>query len=125
MDMGVKRVICGLGDDELPPKEVFQLEPMSVFVGRENMTSDTLERIRYWAHRQLAKQTFHSLKTLNPEEFKEVAWRQIYDTLHNVPRMFQLWTCKQIVDGAGTHYNLAKQNQEEHDPCCPSCGQEI
>ena len=39
--------------------------------------------------------------------------------------MFQLWACKQVMDVAGTNYNLVKRNKEEHDPCCPSCGQEI
>ena len=53
-----------------------------------------------------------------------MAWRHIYDALHDVPRTFQLWACKQVMDVAGTNYNLAKRNKEEHDPCCPSCGQE-
>ena len=88
------------------------------------MTSDTSESIQYWAHCQLANQTFHSPKTMNPEEFKEVAWRNICDALHDVPRMFQLWVCKQVMDVAGTNYNLVKKNKEEHDLCCPNCGQE-
>ena len=97
---------------------------MAVFVEREKMSSDTSESIRYWAHWHLAKQTFHSPKTMNPEEFKEVGWRQIYDALRDVPRMFQLWACKQVMDVAGTNYNLAKRNKEEHDPCYPRGGQE-
>ena len=62
---------------------------------------------------------------MNPEEFEEVVWRQVYDALHDVPRIFQLWAYKQVMDVAGTNYNLAKQNKEEHDPCRPSCGQGI
>ena len=48
-----------------------------------------------------------------------MAWRQIYDALHDVPRMFQLWACKQVMDVAGTNYNLAKRNKEVHDPMLP------
>ena len=86
--MGAKQVIWGVNGDELPPQEIFPLEPMAVFVGRKNMTSDTSKTIQHWAHRQLTKQTFHSLKTMNPEQFEEVALRQIYDALYNVPIMF-------------------------------------
>ena len=89
------------------------------------MTSDNLESIRYWAYHQLSKQTFHSSKTMNPEELKEMARMQVYDALHDVPLMFQLSACKQVMDVAGTDYSLAKRNKEEHDQCCLSRGQEI
>ena len=44
--------------------------------------------------------------------------------LHGVPRLFQLWACKQVMGAAGT--NLAQSHYTEgHDPHCPSCTQEL
>ena len=45
--------------------------------------------------------------------------------LYDAPRLFQLWVYNQVMDVAGTNYNLVKRNKEEHNPCCSSCGQEI
>ena len=61
MDLHAKRVIWGLERRELPPQKTFPLEPVAIFVGNKKMTSDTGERMRLWAHRQLTRQTFHSL----------------------------------------------------------------
>jgi hypothetical protein len=38
VDLYAKEVIWGLDGDELPPQEVFPLEPVAVFVGQEKMT---------------------------------------------------------------------------------------
>ena len=61
------------------------------------MTSDTGESIRFWVHKILAAQTMFQLGILSADAFQEVAWRQVYDTLHSVPRLFQLWACKQVM----------------------------
>ena len=39
--MHAKRVSSELADDELPPQKAFPLEAVTVFVGQENMMSDT------------------------------------------------------------------------------------
>lgn len=87
MDLHAKRVIWGLEGRELPSQKTFLLEPVAIFVGNEKMTSGTGERIRFWAHRQLAQQTFHSLNILPGQAFDEVAWQQVYGALHSVPRL--------------------------------------
>ena len=56
--------------------------------------------------------------------FQEVAWQQVYDTLHKVPRLFHLWACKQVMDVAGTNVNQAMFT-EGHDPHCPSCDNKL
>jgi hypothetical protein len=119
-DLRAKGAIWGLEGCELPPQEVFPLEPVAVFVGKEKMTSDTAESLRFWAHHKLAEATFFSLGILSPHGFQEVAWKQVYATLHKVPRLFQLWACKQVMDVAGTNVNQAHYT-EGHDPHCPSC----
>ena len=54
------------------------------------MTSNTGDSVRFWVHQQLAKELFFKIVILTPFGFKEVEWRLVYDTLHEVPRLFQL-----------------------------------
>ena len=46
-DGDAKEVIWGLEGDELPPQEIFPLEPIAVFIGTEKMTFDTGETLRF------------------------------------------------------------------------------
>ena len=119
-DIHAKREIWSLVGEELPPQEMFPLEPVAVFVGQEKMTSDTGDSLRFWAHHKLARETFFQLGIMSAADFDEVAWRHVYDALYSVPRLFQLWACKQVMEVAGTNVNQA-QYKEGHDPHCPSC----
>ena len=83
-DIKVKRVIWELDGNELPPQKVFPLEAVSVFVGQEKMTSDTLDNLRFRAHQQLARATFFKLGVMSDQRFQKVAWRPVYDALHDV-----------------------------------------
>ena len=47
VDLHAKQAIWGLNGDELPPQEVFPLEPIAVFVRQEKMTSDSDDSIRF------------------------------------------------------------------------------
>ena len=67
---------------------------------------------------------FRDIVTMHCQVFREVAWRQVYDTLHSVPRLFQSWACKQVTGVAGTNVNL-NVIDEEHDSPCPSCGRAL
>ena len=53
-------------------------------------------------------------------QYEEVARKAVYDTLHEVPRMFQIWACKQVMSIAGTNLNQSKY-KDNHNPSCPSC----
>ena len=55
---------------------------------------------------------FRDIVTMHCQVFREVAWRQVYDTLHSVPRLFQLWACKQVTVVAGTNVNLNVIDEE-------------
>ena len=57
---------------------------------------------------------------MDPVQFKQVAWRLVYDTLHEVPRLFQLWATKQVTELAGTNYKQSTY-KEHYLPICPSC----
>ena len=95
---------------------------MTVYVGKEKMTSDTGEMIRYWAHRQLAKVHFHNHRLMYADAFEEVAWWHVYSTLRTLPRLFSLWAGKQMINIAATNENLAKRNKKKIIcKLCPSC----
>ena len=54
-------------------------------------------------------------------EFDEVAWQEVYAALHDVPRMFAIWACKQTMGVAGKKLLQSKYKHEDN-PMCPSCG---
>ena len=45
----------------------------------------------------------------------------VHGALHRVPRMFQIWACKQVMNIAPTNGNWPWE--QDLCPLCPSCGQ--
>ena len=122
MDDYAKKVIWGIEELHLPVQEIFPLEPVAIFVGNEKMTSHTDDSLRLWVHQQLAKDLFSKLGIMTPLGFKEFAWRLVYDTLHDVPQLFQLWACKKVMNISGKNL-IQSQFKPHHDPTCISCDQ--
>lgn len=122
MDTNAKNVIWGLEGKELPPHDVFPLEQVAVFVGNEKMTSGSEDYIRFWfwCQRIVAHQVFahKKVKVLTPSQFDEVHWESVYQALSEVPRLFALWACKQVMEIAGTNVMQAKYTPN-HDKKCP------
>ena len=116
------RELAGL--EALPSQETFPLEPVAVFAGGKKLTSDTGDTLRFVAHKELARQAFHEIKLMFASAFHEVDWDNVYAALHSVPRMFQVWACKQVTDSAGTNEMQARYTPD-HDPVCPSCDSAI
>jgi hypothetical protein len=50
-----------------------------------------------------------------------VDWEMMHGALHQVPRMFQIWACKQVMNIAPT--NGSQPWEPDLCPLCPSCGQ--
>ena len=113
MDDHAKKVIWGVAGLYLLDQEIFPLEPVAIFVGNEKMTSNTGDSLRLWVHQQLEKELLFKLGILKPPGYKKVAWRLVYDTLHKVPRLFQLWACEQLMNIAGT--NLIRSRYKPHE----------
>ena len=84
------------------------------------MSSDTGAIIRFWFHKQRAEEVFRNQKILLPGQFKELYWEMVYSALHELPRMFQIWACKQVMGVAGTNLYQSKY-RPNHNPKCPSC----
>jgi len=121
MDAMAKTAILELDCDDLPRQQNFPLEPVAVYAGSEKMTSSTSPSLRFWTYGVTARQAYHELSILFAHQFDEVDWPAIHQTLLDVPRMFSIWACKQVMDIAPTNLNQ-KQYKPEHDPLCPSCG---
>jgi hypothetical protein len=83
------------------------------------MTSETGDHIRFWAHLQLVRQYYRDHKLLSLKQFDLVNWKSIHCTLHNLPRLFQLWASKYALGISGRMKFLAYQ--DNRSPLCPSC----
>ncbi len=58
---------------------------------------------------------------LSHTQFNQVDWEIVHRTLSTVPRMFQVWVCKQVWSIAGTNYETLRWLAVS--PLCPSCMQ--
>jgi hypothetical protein len=124
MDGEAKGALCGLqGGAPPPPQDVFPLELMAVFVGKEKLTSGSEDWLRYWCERVVAKEALahDKVKVLQHDQFEEVDWPAVHKVLTDVPRMFQVWACKQVIGVAGTNEMQARYTPN-HNKRCPSCG---
>jgi hypothetical protein len=90
------------GMDGAKSSGMFLLEPVGLFIGDKKMTSNTGDQIRFWAHRQLGKESFNDHKILLHSQFESIDWISIHQTLHNLPRLFQIWAAKQVLRITGT-----------------------
>ena len=120
-DFGAKRALHNLNPDDIPRQQQFPLEPVSVWAGREKMTSDTGGSVRFQAHKKLAREEFAAAGILSHTQFSRVDWEIVHCALTAVPRMFQVWACKQVWGIAGT--NKEQSRWSDVSPLCPSCRQ--
>ena len=70
----------------------------------------------FGAHRHLARERFHQLDILHPVVFDKVDWEMVHITIHEVPRLFQQWACKQVIGIAST-----MDWDKTQVRMCPSC----
>jgi hypothetical protein len=102
----------------LSSQHAFPLEPVCAFVGPTKITADAGQH-RYWVHRRLAKEDFYQMDIMYFQQFELVDWEMIYLQLNSVPKLFELWACKQGMGIAGT---MEWDKTVIHK--CPSCMQE-
>jgi hypothetical protein len=56
------------------------------------------------------------------DAFDEVDWPHVYRTLHEeVPQLFQVWACKQVMNIAATNQNLSRRHPDGRSNKCPCC----
>jgi hypothetical protein len=120
MDFYAKQAILEHHDPQDGPTKRFPLEPICIFLGKNKLTSDKGDRLRFWAHKQLAKECYYKLKLMF-EEFELVDWEMVYEALHKDPRLFQIWAMKQVMNIAPANGN--RPWEKDLNPLCPSCMQ--
>jgi hypothetical protein len=118
-DHTAKQRIMMDGAEGANPGRMFPLKPIGLFVRGEKMTSKTGRWFRFWAQHQLARRFYNNWKILCHEQFDLVDWTSIHCTLHNLPRLFQVWVAKHILGIAGMMSFLL--HQDEQSPLCLSC----
>jgi hypothetical protein len=96
-DERAKEEIWAVDPAETPPQRQFPLEPLALFVDGTKVTTESGSSIRFAAHKKEAQQVFHSQKILTAEAFEEVAWPDVFHTLHDVPKMFQIFAYVSIL----------------------------
>ena len=120
VDAGAKRQIRAIDPETSLPQRAFPLEPITCFAGRWKLTPGMKGQMRFWCHKILARVSLADMKVLTLRQFDEVAWPQVHQTLGEVPRMFQIWACKQVLGIARTNHLISKWDLTV-DPRCPSC----
>jgi hypothetical protein len=92
----------------LPQQQPFPKEHICCFVGKKKTTSNTVPLLRFWAYKQIAQDIFARHKNFDAEQSELAAWGNVSAALEEVPRMFQLWACKQVIGIAATNGLQAK-----------------
>ena len=116
-----EELVWGVDLEEIPAQRQFPMEPIALFVDGTKVTTESGALIRYAAHRKEAREVFHDQNILTPEAFDEVAWPEVSRTLHDVPKMFPIFACKQVFSVSATFHFLNKRD-ESVSPMCPLCG---
>ena len=83
----------------------FPLEPLCVMLGPDKVTLDKGDRLRFWIHRQMARSNLHQGNIILSHQFDQIDWEMVYTAIRRVPRMFQIWACKQVLDIAPANSN--------------------
>jgi hypothetical protein len=121
-DSGAKTMIWKHDITDLPPQQPFPLEPICMFVDGKKMTSDMGSHIRYAAGLQIAHSFFHETSHIFIDAFDEVDWPHVHRTLNEeVPGLFQVWACKQVMGISATNKNLSWRHWDGRSNKCPCC----
>lgn len=121
-DAGAKAILRSQDVTDLPPQKAFPLEPICMVVDGKKMSSDTGAHIRFAAGRWIARSFFHQTSRMFSDAFDKVDWPQVHRTLNKeVPRLFQIWACKQVMNIAATNKNLNRRHRDGRSDKCPCC----
>jgi hypothetical protein len=119
-----KGVVWGLAGEKLPKQDMFPLESIAVYVCDDKLSSEMSKHVRFWVHKQIAKEVFAKLCILDEGQIDEVEWGMVWGALKEAPRMFQNWASKQVMNVAGVNKNLPKYKPRQ-SKMCPICGRAV
>jgi hypothetical protein len=108
--------------DDLPRVVSIPCKPAELFIGKEKIMLDTSDDIWFGAHQHEAHSLFVKLNILTKEQFDDISWEHVHPALTGMPKMFQIFACKQAFNMSAVLNNLAKQKDYDHlGRTCPSC----
>jgi len=119
MDYQAKKALWDLQPTELPRHRPLPCEAVSAFIGGNKITIDGMSELRFQVHKRLARDVYGKMGVLNGHAFDRVDWETVHQTLNEVPKLFQLWACKQVMGIAGT-----MEWDKSERRLCPSCMRE-
>jgi hypothetical protein len=67
----------------------FPLEPVCVMLGGNKLTSDRGEELKFWVHKQLAREFFHETSILFNDGFDAVDWKMVSKALRRFRGCFK------------------------------------
>ncbi len=106
-DASAKVMIRKQDITDLPQQEAFPLKPMCMFVEGKKMMSDTGPHIRYMAGKQIVRLFFHKTLRMITDAFDKVDLPNVHRMPNKeVPRLFQVWACKKVMNISATNKNL-------------------
>jgi hypothetical protein len=97
MDYHAKKAIWEAGPVDEEITQQFPFEPVYIFLGKNKLTSDKGDALRFWVNRKLAKECFYKCNILYVQAFDKVDWEIVQSSLWRVPWLFQIWVCKQVM----------------------------
>ncbi len=124
VDAGANRALSAAIEENVTRQQAFPLEPIVCFPGERKLTPDMKACMHFWVQKQLARKALLDLKIIWTSQFDKIDWKYVHATLEGVPRMFQIWACKQVLGIANTNNTVHKWDKEV-DPRCPSCRQAV
>ena len=88
------------------------------------MTSEFAKPIRFEVGRQQAKRFLINEEGWSEEQFEEVDWPRLDNTMEKKPDMYKLWLSKQHTGFCGTRVQVGYYSgQIDGDVGCPDCGE--
>lgn len=120
MDEKTKEALRQLHHNMAITQSLFPMEPLVVYAGKEQITTNSGDTVWMWAHKQVAKPIFIKQQVLDAEAFELVDWKSYWTAMQSFPQLFQIWACKQIMSIAATN-KAHSWYTEDLSPLCPSC----
>jgi hypothetical protein len=121
MDYQAKRQIWDWDPTGVEVTKRFPLEPICIMIGKNKITANNCEGLRFWVNLRIARPIFHEKKILFAQQFDVVDWEMVHKALWEVPRMFAIWACKQVMSIAAANDNKPWDRSYR---LCPSCAVE-
>jgi hypothetical protein len=85
IDYHAKKAIWDTGQLHDKVTRRFPLEPVCVFLGKNKLTFDNGDELRFWVHWKLARSAYHDMKILDVSQFDKVDLEMVHALLWRVP----------------------------------------